>query len=700
LGSVGRRQTRYNRRGASLSHKTLRAQPTSVAVQSVLETPTESVRSRVDLESTAHIRLAACDIGTRARILDRRQKADGGLKTETCSKTPESGQSCQCHGPRGQQREGDQVLMSQRGPAPRPAPPPAPESPSREPQPPPSSQPDLIPRDDPQAQLPLDRGGNLVTDDGKQAQPMPPRTSGVHDILNPAEPRTSYAGTPLVRASATAESPRSMVTQPYATGALAPHAYVFQGAPSAAVQSSLPTLPPSQIPAGPPAALEMGSPTLAHPRPALGGPRRILTPKSPRVTSLSRSSRLMEEQPPLPRAPHPASRTNVPGHDVSPLGGPPSLGGPPQFPSPQGRGILPTTSSAAGAAPPRSLSQPLLAHAPPSVRAEEAMQSGGPQDTGRGLSVFSSASPFSPPLQQQGRGISASEPSGGGRWVPPLMGSVASGVTGARGIPVGEGPVITISPHFGAEILVPVDVHQASKQADEKRQRNAGASARFRLRKKEKEREQQQGMQKLEAANRELEKRLHEVEVERDFYRNDRNRLRELVARTPGISEWADRGPPSPPSGRSGGSFAAESGPLAVAAQHPPASAHPHPSAYDSATVGRPARRRRTEPEPRFATPSYSPAVPSSLPAIPPPSIPPPAYGMTPPPLPAASPTPARLPPVRFDQPSPTPEHPPTPGGPPPPPLPPQTQYNSRTRVPYEAGWATGPRDPYDSGHR
>ncbi|KAK3934153.1 hypothetical protein QBC46DRAFT_87538 [Diplogelasinospora grovesii] len=112
----------------------------------------------------------------------------------------------------------------------------------------------------------------------------------------------------------------------------------------------------------------------------------------------------------------------------------------------------------------------------------------------------------------------------------------------------GHQHVLTITPTHGEEIFVPVDVHQASKQADEKRLRNAGASARFRLRKKQREEESKAELQKLENQNRDLERTIHELqnrnkelEAEREFYRNDRNRLREIVARTAEISG----GPPS-----------------------------------------------------------------------------------------------------------------------------------------------------------
>jgi hypothetical protein len=98
---------------------------------------------------------------------------------------------------------------------------------------------------------------------------------------------------------------------------------------------------------------------------------------------------------------------------------------------------------------------------------------------------------------------------------------------------------------------IPVDVHQASRLADEKRARNAGASARFRLRRKEKEKEANNTIEKLHTQTRELERRYKELELERDFYRNERDRLRDVVFRTPGLRHHAMGGPPSPQSMRS-----------------------------------------------------------------------------------------------------------------------------------------------------
>ena len=88
-------------------------------------------------------------------------------------------------------------------------------------------------------------------------------------------------------------------------------------------------------------------------------------------------------------------------------------------------------------------------------------------------------------------------------------------------------------------MVVPVelDVQQASKVADEKRKRNAGASARFRQRRKEKEKEASTTISGLQ-------QELRELREERDFYRNERNWIRDLATRQFGIQ--LPLRPPSP----------------------------------------------------------------------------------------------------------------------------------------------------------
>ena len=86
---------------------------------------------------------------------------------------------------------------------------------------------------------------------------------------------------------------------------------------------------------------------------------------------------------------------------------------------------------------------------------------------------------------------------------------------------------------------VPVDEKQASRLADEKRARNAGASARFRKRRKDNEMEANTSIEKLRSRIVELEGRLREVVKERDFYCANRDRLRDIILKTPGLRHYA-----------------------------------------------------------------------------------------------------------------------------------------------------------------
>ncbi|CAK7217659.1 hypothetical protein SCUCBS95973_003229 [Sporothrix curviconia] len=272
---------------------------------------------------------------------------------------------------------------------------------------------------------------------------------------------------------------------------------------------------------------------------------------------------------------------------------------------------------------------------------------------------------------------SANAGSGEGSWGS--QGAVG-GTGGGRSLSMSEGQqFITITPSFGEEIHVPVDVHQASKQADEKRLRNAGASARFRARKKEKDREAQLGIQRLESMNRDIQKRAQELEMQRDFYRNERNRLRHIMSQSPSMREYVESGPPSPVSSFSSLPFVSEN---SGAQQSQPQQQQPQPQSQQtqqaqlmhppapeasSSSMERPAQRRRTDSGPNieYYTPSYTTAaapppilpstLPSSLPSPLPPPLPPagPASrfpSMSPSPL-SGSPNIPRLPPLRLDTP-------------------------------------------------
>jgi len=96
------------------------------------------------------------------------------------------------------------------------------------------------------------------------------------------------------------------------------------------------------------------------------------------------------------------------------------------------------------------------------------------------------------------------------------------------------------------QMYMPVDVQAGSKGADEKRKRNAAASARFRERRKLRGKESTTNIQKLEQQSKELENKLKEAEQERDFYRLERDRFRDVLFRNPATREVALQAPPSP----------------------------------------------------------------------------------------------------------------------------------------------------------
>ncbi|EMT64165.1 hypothetical protein FOC4_g10010652 [Fusarium odoratissimum] len=234
----------------------------------------------------------------------------------------------------------------------------------------------------------------------------------------------------------------------------------------------------------------------------------------------------------------------------------------------------------------------------------------------------------------------------------------------------------------GSEAPIPVhmDFSQASKKADEKRQRNAVASTRHRRKKKIMQEENSKQLQELRDERRLMEIRIEELIQQRDFYREDRNRLRDIVAQTPSISGLA-AGPPSPTISTS--NSYAETGSLASG---PSGSM----SYGDVLANERPAQRRRTDDHPEYSLPPYgSPA--SGHPSASPSGLPPmPMSGYGGPSRPSSAASSAsgeRLPPLRVME-----------GRPPtgPPPGPGVQEQDPRTgqwvpvqpRVP-ETGWAT-----------
>ncbi|KAH6606805.1 basic-leucine zipper bzip transcription factor [Trichoderma cornu-damae] len=247
-------------------------------------------------------------------------------------------------------------------------------------------------------------------------------------------------------------------------------------------------------------------------------------------------------------------------------------------------------------------------------------------------------------------------------------------------------------PGSDTPIPVQVDYSQASKKADEKRQRNAKASTRHRRKKKTLQEENMKQLQELKEERQQMLQQLEELAAHRDFYREDRNRLRDLVARTPAISNHA-AGPLSPVLSKS--ISLADRSPL-MQPHHIPTPTQGYVSEVSSAE--RPVPVRRTDDRPEFSPPVYG-----ALPGGPPhglPSMHSQAYG-PPPPRPSSATSSAsgeRLPPLRVME------------GPPPPmpglaPGQPQEQdlrtgqWRAAQPSHLEIGWATAPRKHQDGPH-
>ena len=497
----------------------------------------------------------------------------------------------------------------------------------------------------------------------EQKTPGSSRGLGVHTILNPAEPEPSRHLTPRPGGRITA-SPRSGEPGPqYATNpfAFSPQGYAGHQA--------------------------LGTPPLAEGQPAspLRG-RKVLIPKSPRAVSLGARATIGmgTQQPPLPPArgvrmfaADPGSGTMAEGPAMPLSTGPQN---PYSYPAPAPASSLARRASIATM--PAPVRAPLSQSASPSPSMRSSYS--GPSQLSPAVRYQTSqpqhavayfpGSSFGAPPEGDASGHAA-HPGTEGPYMNPLPESIffRGPQSGGQNPNIRMMPVPTEHGH----VYVPVDVQAASKVADEKRARNAGASARFRQRRKEKEREANSNIHKLEAQSRELERKVRVLTEERDFYRNQRDRFREVVYRTPSIRELALQSPLSP---------------RLRNATYPSLPTGPAGPAYQQATEAapsqtqeeRPPRRRRTDTQGDY---TYA-TSPSSLP-----SFQGPVYGPVPPP--AASLPSTSLPPLRMDNaPAPSsaaaaPSHLEVPTTRPPPP-PPYEQY---ARGAYERGWSGGPGD-------
>ncbi|KAI0834941.1 hypothetical protein F5Y06DRAFT_145520 [Hypoxylon sp. FL0890] len=524
---------------------------------------------------------------------------------------------------------------------------------------------------------------------GDLTQSLPQRGFGVRNILNPAETQPSPTGTASSAASGPSGGlplhPSPNLQGPtFESSPIASRPFMYQGHGMTSQQQTNPAAG-AQPQLGPSA--DRGSPASTQSHTSIGT-RRILTPRSPRSGGYIPSPQpLNTPQSHYYPGPHSAPGRGFPAESPGP--GPhvqsPRIGMPQQLAPQFGRthhpgAGPPTTLAPLTTPPPRTLSQPMASQF--NSPGQEPQQPQGGSGNQIRSHAFGPTPPYPTAVPSSNRVFHPSLPMGDSRWPGMLGGAAQAGPSGVRSMVGVEGHAAM---NVGGEpLIVPLDMYNGSKQADEKRQRNAGASARFRARKKDKEIQQGLRIQELESQNRELLRRQQELESERDRYRSDRDRLRDIVYRTPGISELAYQGPSSPISTRSGGSFA-ERSPLT---SNPPSLPMPSYGATDPATGERAARRRRTDPQLDFS-PSYG-SVQTSLPSMQQPIHAP----LSQPGTPSAMARTSRLPPLRLDQPAGTPTTVPSTSGTP------VQSFSPYKREPYETGWATRPGAPHDPSQR
>ncbi|KAI8626923.1 hypothetical protein F5Y19DRAFT_195006 [Xylariaceae sp. FL1651] len=545
----------------------------------------------------------------------------------------------------------------------------------------------------------LESAGILRSNGENVQQSFLSRGLGVHTILNPTDiqppPTTGrHDGSALGSHAPNATSSSSPHVHPH---------FVFPGHGVGRQEQTTPTheYPPSTAP---PSA-DRGSPGTSRPFPAIAAARRTLTPRSPRSMSLGQANSFRSSSHPQPQ--HLAVGSQDPSRVIASESGipsrldqPVSARGSPlaqQFNRTEGPVSRPPPNLAPLATSTRSISQPIQTQASPNTQGDP-YYSPGPGVQPRQHPGYPQNNPYPTGLPPSHSGFPSNHSGTDHRWSGGHESALQYGSNSVRNLAFGEGQAaLRIQPAHGEEFIVPVDTHQGSRQADEKRQRNAGASARFRKRKKDREMQERLEHQRLENRNRELERRIQGLEVDQerlrsdyDRVRSDRDRLRDIVYRTPTVSELAYQGPPSPDSTRSGGSFAERnshgSGP-----PPPP----PVPMAYgaaDPATGERSSQRRRTDPHPQveFSNASYG-SAPTSLPPIPAPGY---TTSISQPGTPSTGHHPPRLPPLRLDPATGTPTTAASNASTP------VQAYPQMKREPYETGWATGPRGPTDPGQR
>lgn len=485
---------------------------------------------------------------------------------------------------------------------------------------------------------------------------------GMYSILNPAEPTQSNMreAEGQRRHWQDSDQSRMHVATPHGGHHVESTSVSLPGTPGGGSMTT---------PLGRPTISERNSPSLAYPFPA-AGPRKQPSPPASHGTAPHENEPRPPQLQPVAGAKRPFSYAGDGQLELKP----------PPYSHHQPSNSLPNAATILS--PPKGPAQPMR-----SVEGRHPITGAPPPSDYQRYpeGPYPPQPPHSHPQYHQGNPAPTTE--GGPGW-PDMM--RRSGHGGPVISSDGQQAYMTLP---GSEIPIPVqvDYSQASKKADEKRQRNAKASTRHRRKKKNMQEENVRLLQDLKDEQESLADQIESLTRQRDFYREERNRLRDIVLRTPAISQHAS-GPPSPISTRSVNSYQ----------DHSPVGGQPRPlhtpsQGYlsEASSVERPAQRRRTDDRPEYSA-NYS-----TQPGPPPTTLPPMhghAQGMPPRPM-TAHPTAhqERLPPLRvIDGPHPahemhsghtTHERDPVTG-----------DWRLAQPRPYETGWAT-PRN-IDSHHR
>lgn len=265
-----------------------------------------------------------------------------------------------------------------------------------------------------------------------------------------------------------------------------------------------------------------------YPPPGPDGSRRILSPRGPRAASASFAV-LGSAGSPQPVATHDALGSR-------PFESAPGSHPRPQLPPMSNAASLPGTPSLSVPRPARTNSQPMLAPTPvvaaPQLPATVHQRSWPAQ----GQPVHN------PAIYEASGGLLPRSVSSG--QITP--GTLSEYLRGRQGATPGDGEsTFTASLPGSGPIDISFDMTTASSRQSQKRSRNAEASGRHRSKRKAQTSDMQKEIQALKDAREEDRAKLDSIIRQRNFYREERNRLREVVSRTPQIARWAD-GPQSP----------------------------------------------------------------------------------------------------------------------------------------------------------